>query len=201
MRAYDALGEEGGIDSGAPLAEIGRDASACAVIRRIESHLQRVVTGVTSTMRSFAGAPRRKVMLLVSGGWPRSAGEYLLGSIGPTAQLPGCKMAGPALYEPIHEVANRLGFTLYPVLAPDLPSAIDAADRASRDPLAVNSQWRFSQAQEIPVKLGGKEPPEPGQHAVYEVELEVRRERQDVVVALFDPPSGRILESKTVLAP
>ena len=77
-------------------------------------------------------------MLLVSGGWPRSPEEYVLGSRPPAATCPGCKTGAPISTSPSSEIANRLGFTLYPVLAPEPPAAaIDAEARARPDSAAV----------------------------------------------------------------
>ena len=134
--------------------------SACMAIHLMENRVQRVVGGVTATMRSLSDVAGRKVMLLVAGGWPRSIGEYVLGTIDPTSSVPGCKMIGPPIYDPIHETANRLGFTLYPVLTPQTPSAIDAEHTEAPDPLGVNSLTRFTEVQETVVHLaertGGK---------------------------------------------
>ncbi len=54
--------------------------------------MARVSTAVTATLRAFANAPGRKIMLLLSGGWPTLS------------------VAVPVIGE-----ANRLGYTLYPV--------------------------------------------------------------------------------------
>jgi hypothetical protein len=53
----------------------------------------------------------------------------------------------------------------------------------------------------IPVKLQGDRAPKPGQFSVYETTVALARQRQDLVIALFDPASGRLLEAKTTLEP
>jgi VWFA-related protein len=65
------------------------------VFRSLESPFGKMSTAISAAMRAFANAPGRKLMLLLSGGWP---------SIG---------MALPVAGE-----ANRLGYTLYPVDVP-----------------------------------------------------------------------------------
>jgi VWFA-related protein len=97
--------------------------TACLVVREYERNLQKVASAITATLRGFAAAPGRKVALLVSAGWPRSAKEYVLGSY--NRRWPsGCRLLGPALWDPIHQTANQVGFTLYPVLAPDATRAV-----------------------------------------------------------------------------
>jgi VWFA-related protein len=330
---------------------------ACMVVHRFENNLQRVASALTATMRSLAGVPGRKVALIASGGWPQSAKEYLLGTT-VTRWPSGCKILGPALWNPVHEVANQVGFTLYPVLISELGQAVRAEGRDYAQP--VNPQVADSQVREtldllarrtggtayaggarrdllarvaddtrsfywigftptwkgddsghqvevevarpglkvrtrqgfqdlsrrrettymvesallfgkapgslpleaefgtmpppkgrkdkgmarvplklvipmdhvtmvqrgkqyeaelelrvalldeagnrndipvLPVKLFGPQPPQPGQHAIYETTVEVGRRRQEAVVALFDPPSGKLMETKVVLVP
>ena len=95
-----------------------READACATIDFLERQLQRVTAGVTATLRSFAAPPGRKVMLILSGGWPSSAYDYVLGAV-PAIQRTGeCGHIGPKLLRPMYDVANLLGYTLYPI---DIP--------------------------------------------------------------------------------
>jgi VWFA-related protein len=57
--------------------------------------MQRTLTAGIAALRVFAGAPGRKVMLLLSGGWPVGL--------------------QPHLFPQLIDTANRLGYTLYPV--------------------------------------------------------------------------------------
>lgn len=57
--------------------------------------MERTLTASIAALRSFAGAPGRKVMLLLSGGWPVDL--------------------QPHLFPQLIDTANRLGYTLYPV--------------------------------------------------------------------------------------
>ena len=92
-----------------------REANACATIDFLERQLERAVSGVTATLRSFAAPPGRKVMLILSGGWPSSAYDYVLGATPPTQRSGECGHEGPRLFRPMYDVANLLGYTLYPI--------------------------------------------------------------------------------------
>ena len=104
----------------------------CSRIELVERRIGRLVAGVTAALRSFGRPPGRRVMLLLSGGWPQSARHALVGSQ-PFAGLE-CPHEGPAIYRPIHETANRLGYTLYPVDMPP-PSSSLAVSAALSGPL------------------------------------------------------------------
>ncbi len=76
----------------------------------VYSEVSEIVEAATSVMRGFAKPQGRKVMMLLSGGWPAadfagfsSALEY--NSWGTDHRL----------YGPLVDTANRLGYTLYPV--------------------------------------------------------------------------------------
>lgn len=81
-----------------------------AVPRYGGSHgeIAQVVRAATSTLRGFAGAPGRKVMLLLAGGWP------VYGSWGDRGIF-DLQDRERHLFAPLVETANRLGYTLYPV--------------------------------------------------------------------------------------
>jgi len=83
------------------------------------------VSGVVSAMRG-AGAPSgRKVMLLLSGGWPFSVQSFLQAE-GSSGLLSHELKDGEDLYLPLTSTANRLGFTIYPVDVPGIETG--AAD-------------------------------------------------------------------------
>lgn len=125
------LAEQDGGDGAAlppTIREDGLPTEICATIERLERRIGRAVIGVTAALRSFAQPPGRKVMMLLSGGWPRSAKDYLVGSQ-PFGAL-DCGEEGSAIYRPIFETANRLGYTLYPV---DVPSPDAGTVTAAED--------------------------------------------------------------------
>jgi VWFA-related protein len=112
--------------------ERGVPLDLCPRIERFEKQLHKAVLAATATLRSFARPPGRRVMLLLSGGWPSSVRDYLGGGVAPES-AGRCHQEGPKLYRPLYETANLLGYTLYPV---DLPGPETAAVSASQRGLA-----------------------------------------------------------------
>jgi hypothetical protein len=85
--------------------------------------LQDVVNASVSAMRGFAAPRGRKVMLLLSGGWPFSTLGFLTGGgVMPTREVP----EGDRVLRPLASTANLLGYTIYPVDVPGIQTA--AAD-------------------------------------------------------------------------
>jgi VWFA-related protein len=77
-----------------------------------KQNISRVSRAAAAAMRGFANTDGRKVMILLSGGWPIGRTDWQSAS-GP--RVFGGFYAGQRLLDPIIETANRLGFTLYPV--------------------------------------------------------------------------------------
>lgn len=77
------------------------------------------VNAASATLRGFAAPPGRKVMLLVTGGWPFAPADFVTGD--PiTAELDYHFERGDEIYGLLIETANQLGYTLYPIDAPGL---------------------------------------------------------------------------------
>ncbi len=140
-------GPGGETEDAIAIREDGLPSDICTTIERLERQIGRAVTGVTAALRSFARPPGRKVMLLLSGGWPQSAKDFLVGSQ-PFGAI-DCPAEGAAIYRPIFETANRLGYTLYPIDVPSPDGApVDAEDSgdlfapgaASSDPVGGLAQ-------------------------------------------------------------
>lgn len=98
-------------------------------IELLTSQLERSILATVGTLRGFAAPPGRKVMILLSGGWPYSPGEYVLNN--PNRPILDREVKfGEELYRPIVDTANLLGYTLYTVDVPGVgahgPSAADA---------------------------------------------------------------------------
>lgn len=87
----------------------------------LSSQVERAVSAAAATLRGFASPPGRKVMLLLSGGWPYLPLEFAIGSRDRIFFERGIP-AGPELFQPLTDTANRLGYTLYPVDLPGLDS-------------------------------------------------------------------------------
>ena len=101
--------------------------------QRLENQLELSVLAAMATMRSLANQPGRKVMLLLTGGWPRSAALFTVAGKGDTsgfaASADGALMSEDELYGPLVSAANLIGYALYPVDLPGLSASFsgDAA--------------------------------------------------------------------------
>ncbi len=100
--------------------------------RTMARQVEDAVSAAVGAMRA-AGSPQgRKVMLLLSGGWPYSIQSFLSGSesVSPSRELPD----GEDLFRPLASTANLLGYTLYPVDVPGIETtASDAAVFGQQD--------------------------------------------------------------------
>ena len=107
----------------------------------VRSQVQRVVAASTAALRSFARPPGRKVMLVVSGGWPMSPEMWVTGDLRRSTFSAGPD-TNEALYRPLVETANRLSYTLYPVYVPSYrgPGASDADLTSSSQGVVVDAQ-------------------------------------------------------------
>jgi VWFA-related protein len=94
--------------------------------QRLAGQTERAVAAATSTLRGFASPPGRKVMLLLSGGWPFSPVDYVLDN----PNRPNTERVvppGEEIFRPLVDTANRLGYTIYPVDVPGIEGAtVDA---------------------------------------------------------------------------
>ncbi len=88
---------------------------------RLTDNVQRSVTAAMSTLRSFAMPPGRKVMLLYSGGWPFYPVVFLGSGVSPVILSTDVE-EGSAIFRPLSDTANLLGYTLYPI---DVPGFAD----------------------------------------------------------------------------
>jgi VWFA-related protein len=93
----------------------------------LAAQIESAVSGVVSAMRGSGAPSGRKVLLLLSGGWPFSIQSFLAGEglISSSRQLPD----GEQLLRPLTSTANLLGYTIYPVDVPGIES--EAADASS----------------------------------------------------------------------
>jgi VWFA-related protein len=93
---------------------------------RLAQQVERSVMGAVSTLRSFGGPPGRKVMLLLSGGWPFSPAEFTINDFNATIDqvMSGMLEQGvesrDGLFGPLTDTANLLGYTLYAVDVPGM---------------------------------------------------------------------------------
>jgi len=92
---------------------------------QVANRVERAVSAAVATLRGFAQPPGRRVMLLLSGGWPFSPSAYVAGSrqiIESSSSVP----TGEDLLEPLVDTANLTGYTIYTIDVPGLGSASGA---------------------------------------------------------------------------
>lgn len=98
----------------------------------LANQVERSVLAATATLRGFAAPPGRKVMLMLTGGWPFSPARYVAND--PSLPLTDPSVPrGDELFSPLVRTANLLGYTIYPVDVPGLDSD-SRADAASSNP-------------------------------------------------------------------
>ncbi|MDX1630702.1 MAG: VWA domain-containing protein [Thermoanaerobaculia bacterium] len=97
--------------------------------RLLQEQIQRSVIAASATLRAFASPPGRKVMVLLSGGWPFRPADYVAGEFA-RGTLEVDVEGGEELLRPLTDTANLLGYTLYPVDVPGLVSTGPDASQA-----------------------------------------------------------------------
>ncbi|MEM7480059.1 MAG: VWA domain-containing protein [Acidobacteriota bacterium] len=86
---------------------------------QIGEQTERAVDAAVATLRGFGRPAGRKVMLLLSGGWPDSPALFAADDLlRPLVAFDG--YSGRDLYTPLIDTANLLGYTLYPIDVPGL---------------------------------------------------------------------------------
>lgn len=83
---------------------------------------RRAVMAATATVRSFAGAPGRKAMLLLADGWGGSVDSFGRSTLASPASL---YTSTRDVVRPLVDAANLVGYTLYPVDLPGLRLSVD----------------------------------------------------------------------------
>lgn len=105
-------------------------------ITRLSEQVERSVSAAAATLRSFAMPPGRKVMLLLSGGWPLLPADFLLNDISRYV-IDRQILAGEPLFRPLVDTANLLGYTIYPVDVPGLSDELLGAEIAAPAPIGT----------------------------------------------------------------
>ena len=105
-------------------------------VERLAEQVDKSIAAASATLRSFAKPPGRKVMLILSGGWPYFPVDYLYSSFDRLI-LDRQGLDGDDLYGRLVDTANLLGYTLYPIDVPGLDRegvdvTIDAAPNPQR---------------------------------------------------------------------
>jgi VWFA-related protein len=91
----------------------------------LAAQIEGAAEAVVSTLRGSAPPSGRKVLLLLSGGWPFSLQTYVQGNALPvvTRELPESLTA----LQGLADAANLLGYTIYPVDVPGLSTTLASA--------------------------------------------------------------------------
>ncbi|HXT50329.1 MAG TPA: VWA domain-containing protein, partial [Thermoanaerobaculia bacterium] len=88
----------------------------------LASQIDRSVGAAAATLRAFAAPPGRKAMLLLSGGWSWRPVDSVVAD--PDRLITESTLGAEPLFRPLADVANLLGYTLYPVDVPGLSQRI-----------------------------------------------------------------------------
>lgn len=118
----------------------------------VASQVSQVVNAAAATLRGFAAPPGRKVMLLLSGGWPYQPAEYAVGEFGRILDSREV-VGGPVLYQELVDTANRLGYTLYPVDVPGLQGLAETGAVGTAPTVGPAEQVGFVREQGIHAAL------------------------------------------------
>lgn len=139
---------------GAP-ADLGLDLDLQeeAEAERIAGQVERTVLAATAALRGFANPPGRKVMILLSGGWPYNPVQWVVDDPSRVAYASQVRQ-GDELFAPLIEAANRLGYTLYPADVPGLSPILFDDDDVAVTGAGTFRSTRFEREQEVEHTLG-----------------------------------------------
>lgn len=127
------LGNVGTVDSRAAFAN-RLDLEELSYIELMGDQVRRSVMAAEGALRGFASPPGRKVMVLLSGGWPYSPADYVLNN--PNRPVLNRDVPrGEELFRPLVDTANLVGYTVYAVDVPGVeatgPDASEGAPRTT----------------------------------------------------------------------
>ena len=87
----------------------------------LSQQVQGAVKAASATLRGFANPPGRKVMILLSGGWPNDPTRYVVPDPARAITLNDSQVvSGKQLLAPLVETANLLSYSLYPIDVPGI---------------------------------------------------------------------------------
>ncbi len=94
----------------------------------LATKVERSVSAAVTTLRGFASPPGRKVMILLSGGWPYAPADFAIND--PNRPVSERDVPeGDKLFAPLADTANLLGYTVYPVDVPGLDASVTDASQ------------------------------------------------------------------------
>jgi VWFA-related protein len=113
----------------------------------LEARTESAVAAASAALRAVPPPEGRKIMLLLSGGWPFVADDELLRRDPTTSTGRGVHLpSGRQLYGRLAETANLLGYTIYPVDVTGIDALSTNSDAEGESPgdikdLAITSAW------------------------------------------------------------
>lgn len=126
---------------------------------QLANQVGRAVNAAVSTLRGFASPPGRKVMLLLSGGWPYSPADYAINDLNRVLVSRRDVSGGEDLLRPLTDTANLLGYTIYTIDVPGVetqgPDASEAGPAQSTG-LNVREQETHQSLQYVAESTGGR---------------------------------------------
>jgi VWFA-related protein len=134
------------------------DIEELSYAQRLAGQVGKSIDAAVSTLRSFASPPGRKVMLLLSGGWPYSPADYAVNN-GNRPILDRDVPTGEALLRPLADTANLLGYTVYPVDVPGLDGTTTDAAQEGPPPTStfpVRQQETYATLDFVAQETGGR---------------------------------------------
>ncbi len=134
------------------------DTEELSYTRRLADQIDRSVQAAVSTLRGFASPSGRKVMLLLTGGWPYSPVDYAINNANRPI-LDRDVPTGETLLRPLDDTANLLGYTLYPVDVQGVEqNAVDAGRQRAlpQNALAVRDNELRTTLLTVADQTGGK---------------------------------------------
>ncbi|HYN19563.1 MAG TPA: hypothetical protein VE078_01285, partial [Thermoanaerobaculia bacterium] len=138
----DVVGSESEDPIETRVLNTGLSAQQLTYGKTLAAQVEMVVSAVVGAMRGASAPAGRKVLLLLSGGWPFSIQSFLSGEglVSSSRQLPD----GEQLLRPLSSTANLLGYTIYPVDVPGVEA--EAADSST---FAAQGVSRVLREQEV----------------------------------------------------
>lgn len=120
----------------------------------VSRQTERIALAASSVLRSFANPPGRKVMMLLSGGWPLNAIQWV--SSDPTVTVFESQgRTGSNRFEQLIETANLLSYTLYPVDVPGVSATGVSAADSSFETAEIRRSQEFDREDEEEATLLG----------------------------------------------
>ncbi len=98
--------------------------------------VESAISSLSAAMRGVTPPPGRKVLLLLSGGWPAISSQYQIANLRHTPSILDANEPED-LFAPVTETANLLGYTIYPVDVQGLDSESDWASVKASAPAAT----------------------------------------------------------------